>query len=54
MNYAFRCKDCDKQFEVKESLAEHEKHDEACPGCGSKNIERHFEEGAQVQTSKKS
>lgn len=55
MNYAFRCNDCGKQFEITESLAEHEKHEETCPDCGSSKIERHFDEGgAQVQTSKKS
>ena len=54
MIYTFQCGKCAKRFEVSESLAEHERHVEACPHCGSKNVQRRFDSGVQVKTSRKS
>lgn len=54
MIYTFRCSKCGERFEVSESFAEHERHVEACPHCASKDVQRRFESGVQVKTSKKS
>ncbi len=54
MIYVFQCNDCDKRFEVSESLADHECHKEKCPKCHSSKIERRFDSDIQVKTSKKS
>ncbi len=41
--YEYRCKDCGKVMEVKETLAEKEKGAiHICPGCGSKNTVQYF------------
>lgn len=53
MIYAFKCRKCDETFEVSESLAEHAKHKEKCPKCGSKDLQQQFG-GVQVKTAKKS
>ena len=53
MNYAFRCQNCGDHFDVSESLAEHEKHQEKCPKCGSRNIRQKFDQ-VVIKTSKKS
>ena len=34
-NYAFQCKKCGEQFEVHESVKEHDLHKEQCPKCRS-------------------
>ncbi len=38
MNYAFHCQKCGEHFDVSESLAEHEQHQEKCPKCGGTDI----------------
>jgi len=53
MIYSFRCQKCGKAFEISESLAEHEKHKEVCPKCGSKQVQQQFS-SVQVKTAKKS
>jgi putative FmdB family regulatory protein len=53
MIYAFRCRKCGEIFDVSESLAEHVKHKEKCPKCGSKDVQQQFG-GVQVKTAKKS
>ncbi|MEJ2088725.1 MAG: zinc ribbon domain-containing protein [Gammaproteobacteria bacterium] len=53
MIYAFRCRKCGETFELSESLAEHTKHKEKCPKCGSKDVQQQFG-GVQVKTAKKS
>ena len=53
MIYLFECQQCGKEFEVSESLAEHEQHQEVCPECGSKQVQQQFG-SVQVQTAKKS
>lgn len=53
MEYAFQCRKCGERFHIKESLAEHERHREKCPKCGSKDVEQRLEP-AFVATSKKS
>ena len=54
--YEYRCLDCDKEFEIVETFAEHEDHkpdDVSCPDCGKKNVERVWSHVVAV-TSKKS
>lgn len=53
MIYSFKCQKCGEVFDVNESLAEHEKHKEACPSCGSKKLRQQFG-SVQVKTAKKS
>jgi putative FmdB family regulatory protein len=53
MNYAFQCRKCGERFDVTESLAQHERHQEKCPKCGSEDVEQRFE-GISVLTKKKS
>jgi putative FmdB family regulatory protein len=52
-NYAFRCKKCGEQFEVHESVKEHDLHKEHCPKCSSGNIAQQYG-SIYVKTSKKS
>lgn len=52
MIYSFKCRECGEVFEVNESLAEHEKHQETCPKCKSGQVQQQF--NVQVKTSKKS
>lgn len=52
--YEYRCKDCDKAFQVVESLPEHEKHRKVrCPSCSSDRVERVWSP-VFVETAKKS
>lgn len=51
--YEFYCRDCQKSFEVHESMTEHGKTPVKCPGCGSANVERRWTSVYAV-TSKKS
>jgi len=53
MEYAFECKKCKERFHVTQSLAEHERHQEKCPKCGSTDVEQKLE-AVFVATSKKS
>jgi putative FmdB family regulatory protein len=53
MQYAFECRKCGERFHLTESLAQHERHQEKCPKCGSKDVEQRLEP-AYVATSKKS
>jgi putative FmdB family regulatory protein len=53
MEYAFICRKCSERFNVTESLAQHERHKEKCPKCGSKDVEQRVER-VYVTTSKKS
>jgi putative FmdB family regulatory protein len=53
MNYAFHCQSCGEQFDVSESLAEHEQHQEKCPKCGSTDVRQKFDK-VSFKTSKKS
>ena len=53
MIYSFKCRKCGEAFEVGESLAEHEKHQEVCPKCGSKQLQQQYG-SVQVKTAKKS
>lgn len=53
MNYAFHCQNCGEHFDVSESLAEHEQHQEKCPKCGSTDIRQKFDQ-VMFKTSKKS
>lgn len=41
--YRYHCLECDKEFEVVESLRNHEDVEHECPGCGSTNLERILE-----------
>lgn len=38
--YQFTCKECNKNFQVTQTLQEYEKGGVACPKCGSKNVEQ--------------
>jgi len=52
--YEYRCVDCQKEFEILETLARHEEHHKiACPGCSSDHVERILS-SVNVETSKKS
>lgn len=53
--YDYRCKDCDHEFYLIESLEKHEEQDRrerACPECGSSNVERRIT-APHVHTAKK-
>lgn len=52
-HYVFVCKDCGKEFETVLHIADLEKGDVQCPGCGSKKVEQQVVAFAAV-TSKKS
>jgi putative FmdB family regulatory protein len=51
--YEFQCHDCQKTFEVTQSVSEHEKGPVRCPQCSGTNVERTFSHVYAV-TSKKS
>jgi putative FmdB family regulatory protein len=52
--YEFRCTECSKTFDEKETFAEHDKHPEVkCPHCGSTAVEP-LMSAVLVKTSKKS
>ena len=51
--YEFKCNNCGHVFDIVESLQEHDKHNEKCPKCEGKDIERVLS-SASLQTSKKS
>jgi putative FmdB family regulatory protein len=53
MQYTFECNKCHKRFEVRESLAEHERGREKCPECGSRKVEQKLAP-AFLATSRKS
>ena len=53
--YDYRCLDCDHEFQIVESLSEHEADPRAsrgCPECGSDHVERVLT-GAFVNTEDK-
>ena len=53
--YDYRCNDCGHDFQIIESLDEHEEHegsDPKCPECEGKNVERVIT-SVNVQTPKK-
>lgn len=51
--YEFRCRDCQKTFEMVQSVAEHEKASARCPHCNGTNVDRVLSRVYAV-TSKKS
>jgi putative FmdB family regulatory protein len=51
--YQFECVKCTHQFNLFESLKDHEKHEEQCPKCGSSDIKSMIS-AVSVKTSKKS
>ena len=51
--YEYRCLDCDKTFEIVETLTEHGKHEVVCPECSKRHVERVWSRVVAV-TSKKS
>ena len=51
--YDYRCRDCEHEFVIIESLEEHEKAKPACPECGSTSVGRVIS-AVNVQTAKKS
>ena len=52
-NYEFECQECKKNFVLTETFAQHGKHREKCPACGSTKIRQLFAE-VNVKTSRKS
>ncbi len=52
-NYAFECKKCGEQFEIRESVKDHDHHKEKCPRCSSREIAQRYS-GVYLKTSKKS
>ncbi|MFQ5790062.1 MAG: zinc ribbon domain-containing protein [Acidobacteriota bacterium] len=51
--YEFACGDCNKTFEVIQSIKNYDPKKVQCPHCGSKNVERLWSEVFAI-TSKKS
>jgi putative FmdB family regulatory protein len=51
--YDYRCEDCEHEFELRETMSEHESAKHECPKCGGARLRRVFA-GAFVQTSRKS
>lgn len=51
--YDYVCKDCKKKFTLILTVAEHEKAQQVCPKCKSKNVEQQLASFFAV-TSKKS
>lgn len=51
--YEFECKQCRKSFVVTETYSDHDRHNEACPKCGSKDVEQTIT-NVFAKTSKKS
>lgn len=51
--YEFECKQCGKSFTLAETYSDHDRHDEQCPECGSKDVEQLIS-SVYAKTSKKS
>ena len=51
--YEFECKQCGKSFIVAETFNDHDRHEEKCPECGSKDVEQLIS-NVYAKTSKKS
>lgn len=41
-NYEFRCKDCNRVFELHQSVEEHVRKKPSCPHCNSNQVEAVF------------
>lgn len=50
--YDYRCEECGNEFEIEESMAQHEQARHECPECGSSSLRRVLR-GAHVQTPSK-
>jgi putative FmdB family regulatory protein len=37
--YEFHCRRCQRDFELRQSLSEHEAHRPICPACGARDTE---------------
>jgi putative FmdB family regulatory protein len=51
--YEFRCRDCQKTFELAQSIADHETASVHCPHCDGTNVDR-LVSHVHAVTSKKS
>jgi putative FmdB family regulatory protein len=51
--YEYKCRDCDKGFEVSRSMFDTASGDVKCPSCGSTHAERVYS-SVYAKTSKKS
>ena len=51
--YEYVCKDCEKEFELIQTLSDHESQEVKCPGCESAKVERRYTR-VEAITSKKS
>ena len=51
--YEFECKKCGHRFNLMESIAEHNRHNESCPKCSSSEIQN-LMSTVNVKTTKKS
>ncbi len=51
--YEFWCRDCERAFEVVESIGDFDPKKVACPECGGKKVERRWSR-VFAKTSKKS
>ena len=51
--YEFECKACGKEFSLSETYGEHDRHEEKCPHCGSKDVQQLIS-SVYAKTSKKS
>ena len=52
-NYEFRCKECKRVFDVRQSIDEHAQKLPPCPHCGAKRVEAVFST-FYARTSRKS
>lgn len=51
--YEYRCRDCQKTFEMVQTVAQHEADSARCPDCNGTNVDRVMSQVYAV-TSKKS
>jgi putative FmdB family regulatory protein len=51
--YDFQCEKCKKKFTLTETFSDHDRHAEACPKCGSKQVKQLIS-NVYAKTAKKS
>ncbi len=51
--YEFQCNKCGHEFNLRESINEHDKHKEKCPSCKAQDVKTRVS-AVNVKTSKKS
>ena len=51
--YEYHCRSCGEDFSRREKISEHGQHDESCPKCDSREVERVLS-AAYPRTARKS